>query len=85
MIINLTQMRIWKVNPHLPKPIPNTLPAGFPCTRMSIGTHSWHNGLTKPGHPQLIPAGRAQLPLGNAQEPCCTRKAPRCAKGHFPT
>lgn len=31
MIINLTQMRIWEMNPHLPKPTPNTMPAVFLC------------------------------------------------------
>lgn len=31
MIINLTQMRIWEMNPHLPKPTPSTLPARSPC------------------------------------------------------
>ena len=39
MIINLTQMRIWEVNPHLLKPTPNILQAGFLCARMPVRTH----------------------------------------------
>lgn len=54
------------MNPHLLKPIPNMLPAGFPCTWMSIGTH---REMDSPNQDSLSPslqAGHSFLPLGSA-------------------
>lgn len=61
MVINLTQMRIWEINPI-------THPchaAGQVSLLTDADGHAWGNGLSQPGYPHPIPVGEGQLPLGN--------------------
>lgn len=81
MIINLTQMRIWEMNPHLPKPTPNTLPAGFLCAGMPTGTHR-ETGF--PNRDAASPPLRAGDSFPSAMPTSRTRTPSGHEKGHLP-
>lgn len=50
MIINLRQMRIWEINPHLLKPTPNRLSTTVnqASLHMDADQHTWRNSLSHP-------------------------------------
>lgn len=84
MIINLTQMRIWEMNPHLPKPTPNTLPAGFLCAGMPTGTHR-ETGF--PNQDTASPSLRMgdSFPLATPTSPAAPGLPLGMRRGIFPT
>lgn len=80
MIINLTQMRIWKTNPHLPKPIP----AGFPCIWMPIGSHREMCSSNQDTLSSSLQVGHSS-PLAMHRSPAALGKPPGVERGIFPT
>ena len=84
MIINLTQMRIWEMNPHLPKSTPNTLLAGFLCTWMPIGTYGETGSPNQDAPSPSLQAGDS-FPLAMPTSPATPGNPLGVRRGIFPT